>query len=613
VANNTTAKVNLAKPVSPAPVSGAPAPWAPVSAAPVSGAPVSAVPVSGAPVSAVPVSGAPVSGVPVSAVPVSGMPVSGVPVSGPAAGGPSGVGGPRPPVMVPPQGPGYPARPAPAGPALPPRPTFFDRYWPAPAAPAHQAALAATAGVALTAALLLTVTRPGLGWLLVGLVAAGGMTLTVRATRVALSWDRLIWAAAALALLSVGTVRAAGWLFVLCVPVAAVCGTIALAGGRNVRGLAFAAITTPVAALRGILWFNRGVTQIHRSGSAGRWLRLAAAAGVGVALLIVFGALFASADPAFAKLVDRIVPAIGEGEVIGGAFRFVVFGWGALGAAYLASRPPALDRLASGTRKPLRRLEWLLPVALLDGLFAAFVAVQMGAWFGGKDYVLRTTGLTYAEYARRGFWQLVVVTILTLAVIAVAARKASRVGTGDRVALRAALGALATLALIVVASALARMAAYESVYGLTRLRLLVAACEVWFGLIFVMVLASGVHLRDHGRVKGGWLARAIVGTGVAMLIAIAAVNPDRLIADRNIDRYEQGGRLDVWYLNGLSADAAPALDRLPEPARSCALIRIAADVAGDPDAWYEFNLGRWIARDIEPGVNNPRCYDLFGP
>jgi hypothetical protein len=484
-------------------------------------------------------------------------------------------------------------------PSLAPRPPgFFARYWPAPARAAQPAALGAVLATAIAAATVLTVSRPGLGWLLVGWVAAAGLVAVATFSEDARpspgARTQILWGAAALALLAVGTVRAAGWLFVLCVPVAAVCGSIALAGGRSARGLSCGAFATLAAALRGLPWFFRGAVALRAGAGTGqKWLRLLAAAGVGVALVLIFGALFASADPTFAHLVDAVMPSFGGGRLVSAFFRFLFFGWGALGAVYLVSRPPLLDRLNPGDRRPVGRFEWMLPVWLLDALFVAFVAVQVRTWFGGDDYVQRTAGLTYAEYARHGFWQLVAVSILTLAVIAVAARKAPRRTVGDRVALRAALGALTVLALVVVASALARMSAYEQAYGLTRLRLLVAFCEVWLGLVFVLVLAAGVRLR------GAWVPRAVLGTAVAALLALAVVNPDRVIAERNIDRYLQGGRLDVTYLADLSADAAPALDRLPEPQRSCALRYIAADLERRSDPWYEFNWGRWQGRRIE--------------
>jgi hypothetical protein len=489
-------------------------------------------------------------------------------------------------------------------------PGFLDRYWPAPTSPASGAAVASAGAVAAVAALLFTVTRPGLGWLLVGLTAAAGTWWVTRAEGTRLPRMRAVWALAAIALLSVGTFRAAGWLFALCVPVALACAGLALAGGRTARGLAAGALATPLGAVRSLLWFGRGVGALRRSDDSGRWLRLIMATGVGLALLLVFGALFASADKTFADLLGRATPDIDGGGVVGAVWRFVVFGWGAIGLAFLASRPPTLDRIAQGARRRVGRLEWLLPIVLLDALFLAFVAVQLRAWFGGDEYVRRTAGLTYAEHARSGFWQLTAVTVLTLAVIAIAAHKAPRDSGGDRAAMRLALGALTVLALVVVASALARMSAYEDAYGLTRLRLLVFACELWFGSVFVMVLFAGAGLRPSGRLKGGWLPRTVFGAGVAMLLGLAVLNPDRFIAERNVDRYLDGGRLDVSYLAGLSADAAPALDRLPGPARACALQRIVRELDREPDAWYEFNAGRSAARRIESDPWPSGCYRL---
>jgi hypothetical protein len=83
---------------------------------------------------------------------------------------------------------------------------------------------------------------------------------------------------------------------------------------------------------------------------------------------------------------------------------------------------------------------------------------------------------------------------------------------------------------------------------------------------------------------------------VVTLLGVAAVNPERLIAERNIDRYEQTGTLDTDYLLSLSPDVEQALERLPEPIRQCARYR-----DEDRDAWYEFNLSRSRAsRDGTP-------------
>src|SRR5690606_15348521 len=130
----------------------------------------------------------------------------------------------------------------------------------------------------------------------------------------------------------------------------------------------------------------------------------------------------------------------------------------------------------------------------------------------------------------------------------------------------------------------------------TRLRVLVSAVEVWLGVVLVLLLVAGISLRRPAR----WLPGAVVAAGVAILIGLAALNPDRFIADRNIDRLEAGGSIDYEYLADLSADAVPALMRLPEPLRSCALHDIARDLER-PDEWREWNLGRSRARDLLAG------------
>jgi hypothetical protein len=276
-------------------------------------------------------------------------------------------------------------------------------------------------------------------------------------------------------------------------------------------------------------------------------------------------------------------------------FLFGVFGLGSLGAAYLLANPTTLGEVSVGAPKPVRRVEWALPVGLLVALFAVFVAVQATVLFGDREYVMRTVGLTFAEYARRGFWQLLLVTLLTLAVMAVAVRKAPRAGTGDRALLRVLLGALAFGALVVVASALWRMNIYEQAYGYTRLRVLVSAVELALGGVFVLAVAAGVRLRFD------WLPSAVAEVAVLTVLGLAALDPDRFIAAHNVDRYAQTDKIDVHYLATLSADAAPELDRLPANLRRCALAKLAKDLADHPDGWRTYNASRARAAGIVAG------------
>jgi hypothetical protein len=227
------------------------------------------------------------------------------------------------------------------------------------------------------------------------------------------------------------------------------------------------------------------------------------------------------------------------------------------------ARPPSSRRRrrARGSAPPSRACRIALVV-----LFAAFVTLQLTALYGGHDYVLRTAGLTYAEYAREGFAQLLAAAALTLAVIAAAARWA-------RVS-RLLLGALCALTLVVLASALTRLDLYMDAYGFTRLRLSAQAAILWLGGVFALVLIAGAARRM------GWLPRATVALTAAAILGFAISNPDHRIAEHNVKR---SGRVDERVLRGLSADAAPALP-----------CRLRSEV--EPDGLLGFNLGRSQAR-----------------
>ncbi|WP_121157835.1 DUF4153 domain-containing protein [Micromonospora pisi] len=433
-----------------------------------------------------------------------------------------------------------------------------------------------------------------------------GTVEPVRTGPARLGVARLFWAATTVALVGVGGLRAAGWLFVLCLLTAAVTACLATMNGKTLPGLFFSVLLTPESVFRARSWALAGLRSSSRAGRAGIGRTLATAA-VSVGLLVVFGALFASADAAFADLLDTLLPELSVGAVFRWIFVGLAGGGLLLGAAYVLAAPPDLSGLERPARHRLRRLEWAVPVALLDLLFAAFVLVQLTNLFGGSAHVRETVGLTYAEHARGGFWQLLAVTVLTLMVIGGAVRWAPRETAAERLLIRVLLGALTLFSLVVVASALYRMNVYAQVYGATRLRLLVAACELWLGAVFLLILVAGVRLR------AAWLPRLVVGAAVLALLGLAVANPDRLIAERNVDRFFATDRLDVRYLSQLSADAVPALDRLPEPWRDCALREIAQDLTDHPDDWRGANLGRsaaWELLRADPVVGSGQRYGI---
>lgn len=470
-----------------------------------------------------------------------------------------------------------------------PRPlldSVFGNVWPERSVRARPRLVAASAAVGVLGAVVLPERLHGLGTFLVLASVVG--VVAVADTRLRTPYHLASLALCTLLLLPLLLLDAV-WVVLLCLLAAFAVGSAALAGGRSATGLVASMPAVPLAGLRGLPWLGRSLTVSRGSGT---WAPVLRTAALSLLAVVVFGALFASADAVFARWVDALVPDLSLGSLGPRAFVWLAVGGLTLAGGYVALNPPSVERLAPPQGRPVaRRFEWLVPVSLVVAVFAGFVAAQLTVMFGGHDYLRRTTGLTYAGYVHQGFAQLTVATVLTLGVVALAVRKAPKAEARDRALLRTVLGVLCLLTLVVVASALYRMHVYEEAYGFTRLRLLVSFFEGWLGLVVVLVMVAGVRL------AGAWVPRAVLLTGAAALLGLAALNPDAYIAERNLERYERTDRVDAAYLAGLSADATPVLADLPAQLRGCVEPPVVGNASG-----LEWNLARARALDALPAV-----------
>ncbi|WP_234788630.1 DUF4153 domain-containing protein [Mycolicibacterium iranicum] len=463
------------------------------------------------------------------------------------------------------------------------------RLWPNPpqaAAPRALLLLALVEGVLGSA--MWRVGTLSIGYVMVGLMVFGVGYLTAERRPTRREWLGIVLT---LLLLAVPGLLAAEWLGVLCIMTAWLVGWSTLAGGRTWTAVLSGPFVPWLLPARVAGWVRRALGVGFRRAGGPSAARIAVVAALTVVLTLVFGALFVSADPAFARLVDHLIPAWRGDEFFARTVVFVIVACFVLFAGYLIRVPPRLDAMAPPRMRPVPNWEWAVPLAVLDLLFVGFVAVQATVLFGGHTHVLETEGLTYAEYARQGFWQLLWVSALTLLVLGAVIRVAGRDTARERRLLRILVGTLCVTSVVVVISAIHRMWVYQQAYGFSTERLMVITIELWLGAVFVFIAIAGI------RMAGRWLPRAVLLAGAVAILGLAATNPERLIAERNIDRYEQTGQLDAAYLLRLSPDADPALVRLPEAVRQCASYRMEGR-----DPWYEFNLSRWRASRQAPHV-----------
>lgn len=335
---------------------------------------------------------------------------------------------------------------------------------------------------------------------------------------------------------------------------------------------------------------------------------------IGIPLALIFAVLFASADPIFRRGLDDVLGLrVDLGSFPGRILFVVASAWFALAMLAVASGGiPALERgssLGAASSAPsidrlraLGTVEALVILLAVDLVVAAFVGLQVAYLFGGLD-TLAAIGMTYSDYARRGFFELVAAACLACAVV---------VGLEATVERRsrpylAALLALVALSAVVLVSAAMRLRLYQDAYGWTELRLYVLVAIASLGMALVATAALVVVDRTR------WLGHALAVIGVVALVGLNLIAPSAVVAEHNIARVldpslvPDGGHtgLDLDYLSVLPDDAIPvvvaALPGLPEPDAS--IIRTfleerRVELAVDPAyhglaAW---NLGRERAR-----------------
>jgi hypothetical protein len=336
-----------------------------------------------------------------------------------------------------------------------------------------------------------------------------------------------------------------------------------------------------------------------------RW-RGALVAGVGRGLVlglpvaVMAVVLFASADAAFAQLLEDLTRIdVRLGDLPGRLVVAIAIAWLAAGAlAFVtdAADQPA-TRVAVGPPLRLGSTESLTVLVLLDLVFAVFVAFQAAYLFGGLD-TLALTGMTYAEYARRGFFELVAVAVLAgTTVLVLEALVTPRIRSYVAAALL-----LASLTGVVLVSATLRLRLYQEAYGWTELRFYVLTAIVFLALGLLLAIRSLVT--GHSR----RLLHQLFALGFGVALVVNVIGPVRFVTEANIERAQNPSLVppigstgfDIDYLVVLDTDAVgPLVEALPnlDPALRARVEAALAD-RRDVDAgrhWQDWSLSRLVA------------------
>ena len=346
-------------------------------------------------------------------------------------------------------------------------------------------------------------------------------------------------------------------------------------------------------------------TSTHRKNPIAPYLR-----GILIALpvLIILTLLLSSADPIFNnRLLNLFAWFTIEnlGEYIFRFFYILVLGYIILSAYYfgmVTSKNLGEKGTGKGQIKPfLGSIEAGIVLGSVNLLFLFFVILQFTYLFGGKANI-HLEGFTYAEYARRGFFELLVVVLISLLLFYGLSLFTKRETKTKRWVFSGLGLFLVALVGVILASAYTRLSLYESAYGFTRLRTLTHIFMVWTGVLLVGIAFLEVRQRMDR------LALLLIAFIFGFGLTLNLLNIDQFIVKQNVSRAldpQQSDTelaLDAGYLFSLSYDSISPLvdlfkddqleDSLRDDIGGVLACRLATQQQDQPQRWSSYHFSR---------------------
>lgn len=300
------------------------------------------------------------------------------------------------------------------------------------------------------------------------------------------------------------------------------------------------------------LFMLRGVAKNRRF-----LMQVLTGVAITIPVLLVFFLLFASADLVFHQVLTKIIDFKISPEFI---FRTMLVFLATL--AFIGSYSYIFRKSEPGVGFPVAveverktggfgHIESSILLGSVNTLFFVFILVQITYLFGGLHNI-SAQGFTYAQYARRGFFELVAVALIALAMLLLLERFIARPEKGHAVLFRSLSTVLVVQVMVILASSLTRMSLYENAYGFTELRLYVHIFIFFIAAVYLALLYK-IHIDDR---ETTFIFKVFLML-VAFLALMNVINPDAYIARQNMQRYSKTGRIDINYLGSLSDDSLP--------------------------------------------------------
>lgn len=237
----------------------------------------------------------------------------------------------------------------------------------------------------------------------------------------------------------------------------------------------------------------------------------------------------------------------------------------------------------------------------LNIVYLIFCAIQIQSLF------MKHVDINYAQYARQGFFQLMIVSLINLVMILIAKKSEKQDDKKSNIYINLMCIIMIIFTLIILVSSALRMYYYESAYGYTMLRLLVYCAIFTEAVLLVPTVAYILNVKIN-------LSKVYLSVIITIYICMNFANFDAIIAKRNVDRYIEKGKIDIEYLTKkTSTDAIPeivrleeigGLDKLDQKALTKYINKIKVKLEEEKMDFRNFNLSKNNAKKLLDELDN---------
>jgi hypothetical protein len=225
-------------------------------------------------------------------------------------------------------------------------------------------------------------------------------------------------------------------------------------------------------------------------------------------------------------------------------------------------------------------------LVIINAVYLLFTVVQFRYFFSGT----LQADFTFAEYARKGFFELLFVTLINLSITVIVLTFVNRATSFMRRATQIMLTILVLSSSVMLSSAFLRLSMYEDAYGFTFTRVLVHSFMIFLVVIFTYTLVK-IWVEKLSLYHFYFITSLIYYT------AITVIDLDKIVVKENMNRYETSGKIDVHYLNNLSYRGVLGLIDLYEkdkniPELKTILLERKKEALAESLPWQSYNLKR---------------------